>query len=100
VDPDSWDRDPEPAFLVNPAPCPDPGFWFDDKKNTETKLSCFDQKLQFYISLASLKNVQATGEAFSPKGENPALKKWNLLTFSYFCGSLLLFWIRIHNTGL
>jgi hypothetical protein len=50
---------------------PDPGF--DVKKlkkiNTGEKFFVlfFDQKLQFTYPLASLKDVKATGEAFSPQ---------------------------------
>ncbi len=51
-------------------------------------------KLQFTYPQASLKNAQATGEAFN-------LKTWKFLTFFYFCGSFLLYWIRIRilNAG-
>jgi hypothetical protein len=36
-------------------------------KNTSEKKSFFDQKLQFTYDKASIKDGQATGEAFSPQ---------------------------------
>ncbi len=68
VDLDSLNPVPDPAFQVNP----DPGV--DDqklkKKNTAHIFFLYifsDLKFQFTYHLASLKDVQGTGEAFSPQ---------------------------------
>jgi hypothetical protein len=45
--------------------------------------------LQFTYPHASIKDVQATGEAFSSKKEHPALQNIKFLNFFYFCGSFL-----------
>ncbi len=46
----------------------------------------FLSKLAIYLFLASIKNVQATGEAFSLKREHPALQKIILLSVLYCSG--------------
>ncbi len=69
---DSWNpyTDPDQTFQVNPDPGTDPGFWWSkiEEKNWD-EFFFFYQKLQFTypLALASIKNVQATGEAFSPQ---------------------------------
>jgi hypothetical protein len=71
-------------------PDPDPGF--DDlklKKITAEKNINFlgDQKLQFTYPLASIKDVQATGEAFSPQKRTSSTSKHeNSVLFSIFVG--------------
>jgi hypothetical protein len=67
---------------VNPDP-----IWirgFDDQK---LNFYLIDQKLQFTYRKASIKGVQATGEAFSLKREHPALQK---MKFIYFFLCLLV----------
>ncbi len=54
-------------------------------KNFELKIffiHFFDQKLQFIYPLASLKDVQATGEALSSQREHPALQNMKILYFT------------------
>ncbi len=68
------DCEPVPSFFSSWCGSADNFFFF-----------FFDQKLQF------------TGEAL--KKEHPALEKWNLLIFFYFCGSFLPSCIRIHSTA-
>ncbi len=50
------------------------------RKKLQLKKKFFDQKLQFIFPLASLKNVQATREAFSPQKRTSS-------TFFQCCGS-------------
>jgi hypothetical protein len=50
-------------------------------------LSYFDQKLQFTYAYASIKDVQATGKAFSPQKRTSALHKIK------FNNCFLLFWV-------
>jgi hypothetical protein len=78
-------------------PDPDPGF--DDlklKKIYSWKFNFYflDQELQFPYPEASIKDAQATGEAFSPKNMKI------LYFFFYFCGSFLPSWIRIRIRNL
>jgi hypothetical protein len=40
--------------------------------------------LQFTYPEAFIKDAQATGEAFSPQGEHPALKNMKILVFFLF----------------
>jgi hypothetical protein len=62
------------------------------KKITAGKnLLFYDQNLQFTYPKASINDVQAAGETFSPQEEN--IK--HLLTYFNFCGSFLPSWIRI-----
>ena len=42
--------------------------------------------MQFTYPLASIKDSQATGEAFSPQKEHPALQKMKILSFFLFFG--------------
>ncbi len=79
VDLDSLNPDPDPAFQVNP----DPDFgsrvlMTKNLKNTAEKIFFFDQKWLFSYPQASIKNVQATGEAFSrhfcPPGTGSGLR--------------------------
>jgi hypothetical protein len=61
---------------------------FDDnifKNFTAEKKSYFDQKMQFIYPQASMKNVQTTGEAFSPHKRTSGTSKHNFFTFLYFC---------------
>jgi hypothetical protein len=57
------------------------------------------QKLQFTFSWASIEDVQATGVAFSPQSEHPALQNMKFFNFlaGNFCpaGSVSGFLIRI-----
>ncbi len=85
------------------------GFWWPKiKKSTQVK------KLQFIDPSASVKDVQATGEAFSPQKKNTQhFKTWNFLTSFFFCVCMIFallnqdpadqnrcgsMRIRIHNT--
>jgi hypothetical protein len=57
------------------------------------------KKKQLTYPKASLKDVQATEEAFSPqKRTSSKIKTWNFLTLFYFRGSFLPSWIRIQPT--
>jgi hypothetical protein len=74
VAPESLNPDPDPAFQENPDPIRIQGF--DDQKlkekNTvENFLSCFDQKLQFFMSKLQEK----------PKREHPALQKKKFINY-------------------
>jgi hypothetical protein len=67
----------------------------------------FYQKLQFTYPLASIKDVQATGEAFSPQKRTSSTSKHEI-SFLYFsgnfyppgCGSGSQIRIRTRSTGL
>jgi hypothetical protein len=50
----------------------------------------FDKKIAIYLSLASIDDAQATGEAFSLKIERPALKH-EYFTFSIFTFSIFIY---------
>ncbi len=67
------------------------------KNATENLYSLFlNQKLQFTYPLAFPKDVQATGEAFSPQKRTSDTSKHEiLLTFFNISGSFLPSWIRI-----
>jgi hypothetical protein len=58
--------------------------------------SFFDQKMQLTYTSASIKEVQAIGEAFSLKRENPAVQKMKLSTFFYI---LWVIFALLHNTA-
>jgi hypothetical protein len=98
---------PDPEFTVNLDPNLIRIQGFDDQ-NVDKKKSAdifIDQILQFTYPKASIKDIQATGEAFSPKKENVQhCKKRKLLTFFYVCGTFCPpvsgsgLRIRIHNT--
>jgi hypothetical protein len=45
--------------------------------------------MQFTYPRASIKDVQATGEAFSPQREHPALQNRKFLNIFHFLGSFL-----------
>jgi hypothetical protein len=47
-------------------------------------------KLQFTYPKASIKDVQATGEAFILKREHSELQKMKIITFFYFVGIFAL----------
>ncbi len=51
------------------------------KFTTEKNAIFFDQKLQFTYPHATIKDVQATGEAFSPQREHPTRQNINFLNF-------------------
>ncbi len=55
----------------------------------------FYQKFPFIYIQVSIKDVQDTGEAFSPQKRPSNTSKHDLKKNSYFCGSFLLSWIRI-----
>jgi hypothetical protein len=57
----------------------------------------FDQKLLFTFPYASIKDAQATGDAFSPQKENIQHLNMKFIYFFYFCGSFLPSWIRIQR---
>jgi hypothetical protein len=80
--------DPDPAFQASPDP--DVLMTKNSRKNLNVDffLPFLDQKLQF--TLASIKDVQATGEAFSPQKRTSST--------STFCtpGSGFTIGIRIH----
>jgi hypothetical protein len=48
--------------------------------------SFFLRKLQIIYSQASMRAVEATGEAFNPQREHPALENRNVFYFFYFVG--------------
>ncbi len=83
------DLDPVPAFEVNPdtdpEADPDPGFWWTIIKKTAEKIIIFlKSKMLFTYPQATLKDIQATGEAFSPQKRNPSLEKIKFFyTFFY-----------------
>ncbi len=64
---------------LNPDPDTNLGFWWlkneDEKKQLKEKFIFFDQKLQFTSPKASIKDVQATGEAFSPHKRTSGISK-------------------------
>jgi hypothetical protein len=101
--------DPDPAFEVNSDTNPDmdpiriQGF---DEEKMEENFFFFYQNLPFTYPKASIKDMKATGEAFSPqKRTSQRFKKLNALTFSifvsHFCPprSVLRIRIRIRTQG-
>jgi hypothetical protein len=69
---------------------------FDDQKLynfTAEENHNFLIKILIYLLLASIKDVQAMGEAL--KKEHAALKNKKFLLFFLFCASFLPSWIRI-----
>ncbi len=59
------------------------------------------KKLLFIYPLASMKDVQVTGEAFSPQKRTSSTSKHeNSVLFFYFCGSFLPSWIRTRIRNL
>jgi hypothetical protein len=50
---------------------------------------------QFTYPYASIKDVQATGEAFSPQKRTSSTSKHKISKIYHFCGSFLPSWIRI-----
>jgi hypothetical protein len=56
------------------------------KKNNSWKISFFDQKLQFTYPYGSVKDIQATGEAFSPQKRTFSTSKEKFIKKNYFCG--------------
>jgi hypothetical protein len=77
-------------FFLMADPDPDPGF--DDQKlkkiySWKFNFYFLDQKLQFTYPYASIKDAQATGEAFSlQKRTSSTSKHENSLLFSIFVG--------------
>ncbi len=112
VDPDSSnpDTNPDPAFQVNPDTDPDPGFWWPktaEKKYSWNFFFFFDPKLQFTCSYATIKYLQATGEAFSSQKRTYSTSKNEIyylfpMFLGHFCpsgsGSGLQIRIRIQKT--
>jgi hypothetical protein len=78
---------PDPAFQVNPDPIRTRSQDFDDQKlKKKIQLNFFlNKKLQLTYLKASIKDVQATGEASALKREHPALQKIKCINF-YFSG--------------
>ncbi len=77
--------DPDPAFQLNPDP--DPGFWWKKmEKRQLKKCICFWSKIGIYLSHVSLKDVQATGEAFSHQKRTSSTSKMKYINFFYFIG--------------
>jgi hypothetical protein len=85
ADPDSFNPDPDSAFQLNPDP--DAGFWWPKIEKWQQKKFLFFDQLQFTYPYASIKDVQSTGEAFSPQKRTSNTSEWNVLTFFYFRGS-------------
>ncbi len=52
------------------------------------------QKLQFTYPDASVKDVQAAGEVFSPQKRASTTSKHEISLLFYFCWKILPFWIR------
>ncbi len=77
---------------------PDSGFLWPKWKNINSRnfFFIFWSKLLFTYHCGSLKNVNATGETFSPEREHTALQNMRFLNFFIFFGSCLALWIRIH----
>jgi hypothetical protein len=59
-------------------------------------ISLFDQKMQFTYLSASIKEVQAIGEAFSLKREHPAVQT---IKFSNFFKFLCVIFALLPNTA-
>jgi hypothetical protein len=103
---DSLSPDPDPAFYTvyrsgsgsGSWSNQDPKFWWTkyEGKNLQLKKKIhifFDQKSKFTYPLASIKDVQAAGEAFSSQKSTQKMKFQNF--FFCICGSFLPSWIRI-----
>jgi hypothetical protein len=97
----SLNQRPDPAFQVNldPVPDPDPRFLMTIKKiKLNQIIYFFDKILQFTFPYASIKKVQATGEALRPPKRTSITSKDEIYCF-------LFFWVifalldPIHNTG-
>jgi hypothetical protein len=72
------DTDPDPAFQVNPDPEMDPDPGFGDQKMKKKILL----KTSFFTyPYASIKDVQATGEAFSPQKRTSSNSKNKISNF-------------------
>ncbi len=79
---------------------PDPGFWWPKIwKNLQLKkLDIFLSKIAIYLSLGLHKWGPSYRRSLQPSKENiQHFKTWHFLTFFYFCGSFLPFWIRIQS---
>ncbi len=63
---------------------------FDDQKIGQKlqlkKITLLRSKIAVYLSLASTKDIQATGDASALKKGHPALLNMNFLNFFYFVG--------------
>ncbi len=87
------------VFQVNldPAPIPDPGFWWP--KIGKIHLKCFSflgSKIAIYLSLGLHIGRPSYRRSLQlPKREHPALEKMKFLIFFFFCRSFLRSWIRI-----
>ncbi len=82
MDSESLKPDPrtDSAFQVNPDSDPIRIQGFNNQKLKEKNageifLDLFDQKLQFTYTYASIKDVQATGEAFSSQKKTSSTSK-------------------------
>jgi hypothetical protein len=90
---------------TNPDPDPIRIQGFNDQKlkkklQLKKNLIFFGSKTAIYLSLASIKYVQITEEAFSSQKRPSNTSKHELLQiFFYFCGSFLPSWIRIRIPG-
>jgi hypothetical protein len=92
ADPDWFNADPDPAFflIADLDPVLDPGFFMNENW-TKLKLTkiyiFFDKKLQYTYSYASIKDAQATEEAFRPQKRTSNNSKHEIfLLFSFFWG--------------
>jgi hypothetical protein len=90
-DPDSLIPDPDPAFYAEyrsgSGSNPDPGFWWPKfKKFTAKKnLIFFWSKNATYLFQASIMDVQASGEAFSPQKRTSSTSKHEISSlFPFF----------------
>jgi hypothetical protein len=57
-------------------------------------------KITIYLSLASIKDAKATGEAFTLKREHLALQNMKILNFFLYLEVIFAFWIRIQQLKL
>jgi hypothetical protein len=78
---------PDPAFQVNPDPDTVSGF---DQQNLrrkkiqlKNKFFFFRSKIAIYFPEAFIKDVQATGEAFSPQKRTPSTFLWVIFALLY-----------------
>ncbi len=84
----SWTSvvDPDPAFQGNPDPDTDSGFWWPKIRKIVLDFF-FISKIAIYLSPGLLKNVQSTGQAFSPQKRTYSTSKNEIyLLFSLFVG--------------
>ncbi len=93
-----WVRTRIQHFRLNtdPDPYPDLRFFMAKiGKSVQLKI-CLPSKIAIYLSLGLHKGRPCYRRSLQPSKENiQHFKPWNFLTFFYFCGSFLPFWIRI-----